>query len=99
MPILAFLLEIFHRLGFPPPRRALPVSTAMLAAGALELFYRLFLPEREPPITRFGVHVFAYSKTFDVSKMLATMGPPRIPLRDGVDRVVEWVRAGGLSLP
>jgi len=98
VPILAFLLEIFAKLGIPAPRRALSVSSAMLVAGMLELVYGAFLPDREPPITRFGVHVFAYSKTFDVAKMLATMGPPRVSVSEGVDRVVAWVKGGGLSL-
>jgi nucleoside-diphosphate-sugar epimerase len=48
---------------------------------------------REPPITRFGVEVMAYSKTFDVSKALAAFGPPPISLEEGVRRFVAWQRA------
>jgi nucleoside-diphosphate-sugar epimerase len=98
VPILAFLLEIFAKLGIPTPRRSLSVSSAMVLAGLLEFVYGVWLPAREPPITRFGVHVFAYSKTFDVSKMLATMGPPRVSVQEGVERTVAWVQGGGLSL-
>jgi nucleoside-diphosphate-sugar epimerase len=90
--IETFLFDLFHRLGIPLPRRRVSVRTAMLAAGALELVHAVFLPQREPSITRFGIHVFAYSKTFDVSKMLTTMGTPRVPLAEGVERTVAWLR-------
>jgi hypothetical protein len=44
----------------------------------------------EPPITRFGVSVFAYSKTMDVSKCLRELGPPSVALEEGVSRFVTW---------
>ena len=88
-----FLFDLFRRMNLPPPRRRLPVRTAMAAAGALELVHRLFLPWKEPPITRFGIHVFAWSKTFDVTKMLSAMGPPRVSLAEGLERTVDWIRS------
>ena len=92
IPIGDFLLQVFRRLDIPAPRRSVSVGTAMLTAGLLEAFYACCLPDREPPITRFGIHVFAYSKTFDVSKMLASLGPPRVSLGEGVDRTVAWFK-------
>ncbi len=92
--IREFLLDLLRRLDIPAPRRSVSLRAAMLTAGLLEGFYALCLPDREPPLTRFGVHVFAYSKTFDVSRMLVTMGPPRVPLREGVERTVAWVKGG-----
>jgi len=92
VPIIDFLLQLLERLGIPHPRRQVRVATAMVAAGLLETLHRLFLPGKEPPITRFGVSVFAYSKTFDVSKMLGVFGPPRIPVREGGERFVQWVQ-------
>jgi nucleoside-diphosphate-sugar epimerase len=94
VPIRDFLLDILRRLDIPAPRRSVSVRAAMLTAGLLEGFYATCLPDREPPVTRFGVHVFAYTKTFDVSRMLATMGPPRVPLAEGVDRTVAWFKEG-----
>lgn len=90
--ITDFLLEFFAKLGIPAPRRRVAVWKAMLAAGLIERFYALLRPGHEPPITRFGVHVFAYSKTFDVSRMLRTLGPPRVSLAEGVERTVAWER-------
>lgn len=84
-----FLLGIFRQLGLPEPKRKLSVRTAMLAATALEYFQRCFAPKDEPAITRFGVHVFAYSKTFDVSKSLEQLGKPRV----SIDQGVQWTVA------
>lgn len=91
--IQRFLLDLLQRLGLPAPTRRVSVRTAMAAAGLLELVHAIFLPGREPSITRFGIHVFAYSKTFDVTKMLTTMGPPRVSLAEGVERTVAWLRS------
>lgn len=91
VPIYEFLLGVFERLGIAAPTRRVSVRSAMLGAHALELGHRLFAPGREPAITRFGVHVFAYSKTFDVQKMLGVFGPPRVPLEEGVERTVRWL--------
>lgn len=90
----SFLLDLLLRLGVPAPTRRVPVKLAMAAAGLLELTHALLFPSREPAITRFGIHVFAYSKTFDVTKMLATMGAPRVSLREGVERTVAWLQGG-----
>lgn len=93
--ILPFLVDILHRLGIAPPTRRVPVASAMRLAAALETAYALFAPRKEPPITRFGVHVFAYSKTFDVTKMLRTIGPPRVSIAEGVNRTIHSLQAPG----
>jgi nucleoside-diphosphate-sugar epimerase len=95
--IVPFLLDILQRLGIQVPTRHVAVARALRIAGLIEFVYGLFLPDLEPPITRFGVHVFAYSKTFNVDKMLATIGPPRISIDEGVRRTVAWFAGGGRS--
>jgi 2-alkyl-3-oxoalkanoate reductase len=88
-----FLIEALGRLGLPPPRRRLRVSTAMRAATLSEFLYRLLHLPGEPPVTRFGVGVLAWSKTFDVSLALRDLGAPSVSLQDGLERFVEWQRA------
>lgn len=90
--INAFLLDIFRKLNISEPKRRVSVQTAMLGAGLLELFHHLFLPWKEPVLTRFGVHVFAYSKTFDVAKSIAAMGEPKVSIEEGVRRTVESLK-------
>jgi nucleoside-diphosphate-sugar epimerase len=91
--ILAFLLDVFQRLGIPKPRKKLSVSSAFRIARVLEFAYRTLRIRKEPPITRFGVHVFAYSKTFDASKMIAAFGSPKYSTEQSVDKFVKWVKA------
>lgn len=87
--ILDFLGSVFARLKLPTPKRRVPVGRAMATAAVLEAAYGLLPFLGEPPLTRFGVSVFAYSKTFDVSKALRDLGPPSVSLGDGVNRFVE----------
>jgi len=89
----AFLLGVLERLGYPAPRRQVPLGLAMTLAGLSEWISAVFLGYREPPITRFGVSVFAYSKTFDVRRCLELLGPPPVSLAEGVERLVaSWQR-------
>ena len=91
VPIVELLFDLLSRLSIPPPAGQISTRAAMRIAGLLEWAFRL-MPWREPPITRFGVHVLAYSKTFNVTKMLATFGPPKVSLEEGVGRFVQWMK-------
>jgi nucleoside-diphosphate-sugar epimerase len=94
----AFLLELLARLGYPAPRRHVRLGVAMALAGAAEWVSATFLGYREPPVTRFGVSVFATSKTFDVRRCLEMLGPPPVSLAEGVERLVadqRRIAAGG----
>jgi nucleoside-diphosphate-sugar epimerase len=88
-----FLIEMLSKLSLPVPRRRVTVQTAMRAAAVTEWVYRLLRLSGEPPVTRFGVTVFAYSKTFDVGLTLRDLGPPSVSLKEGVTRFVDWQRA------
>lgn len=90
VPIQDFLFDVFARLGLPAPTRTVSVKTAMVAATATEAVWTLLRRTGEPPITRFGVGVFAWSKTFDVTRMLADLGPPSVSIAEGVDAFVRW---------
>ena len=92
VPIFDFISQVLQRLDVPLPHRRVSVRTAMIGATLLETFHRVCLPRREPAITRFGVHVFAYSKTFNVQKMLCTFGPPRIPIAESVEHSIAWIQ-------
>lgn len=91
------LQELLHRvlraLDLPVPRRRVRVAIALRAATALEWLWRLGRLRGEPPATRFGVGVFAYSKTFDPRRTLADLGPPSVALDEGVQRFIAWQRA------
>jgi nucleoside-diphosphate-sugar epimerase len=96
VPILEFLDSVLDKLGLPVPHQRISVNRAMFAAAAVERVFTILPFLGEPPITRFGVSVFAYSKTFNVAKALRDLGPPSVSLGEGVDRFVQWQR-GRLS--
>ncbi len=87
------LLDVLRRLDMPLPTRKVPVHRAMRIAAAVEYMYRALRINTEPPVTRFGVSMFAFSRTFDVSRAVADFGPPAVSLDDGVTRFVSWQRA------
>ena len=90
VPIQDFLFDVFARLGLPAPTRTVSVRTAFVAAAVTEALWTLLGRTGEPPITRFGVGVFAWSKTFDVTRMLADLGPPSVSIAEGVEAFVRW---------
>ena len=90
--IQSFLLDLFARLRLPAPRRRVSIRTALWAAGLTEAVWALLRLHGEPPITRFGVGVLAWSKTFDVRRALSDLGPPSVSIADGLEAFVRWVR-------
>ena len=48
--------------------RSMPISVAMAGAFAMEIAARLDPLQREPLVTRYGLGLFAYSHTLDISK-------------------------------
>ncbi len=90
--IYKFLNQLCVDLGLPAPTRKVPVGRAMFAARVIEGVYHLLPFLGEPPITRFGVNVFAWSKTFNVTKALRDLGPPSVSLDEGLQRFVAWQR-------
>ncbi|RUT86939.1 NAD(P)-dependent oxidoreductase, partial [Mesorhizobium sp. USDA-HM6] len=68
---------------------------AMLAAGLMEAV-ALRLPGRpEPPVTRYGLGLFAYVQSLDLSKAKRVLGwAPKISFEEGLDRTF-----GGGALP
>lgn len=87
------LRGVFQRLGIPPPGRRIGPRTALAAAGALELAYRVLGRRDEPPATRFGVANLAYTRTFDISRAIAELGAPPFTTAQGIDAFVEWQKA------
>ncbi len=92
VPVVSFLQDIFARLNLPAPKRRISVSRAMAAARLVESIYRALPMLGEPPITRFGVSVFAYSKTMNVSRSLRDLGAPLVSIDEGVARFLNWQR-------
>ncbi len=90
-----FLFGLLDDLGLPRPTRRVPVGAAMALARASEIVSATVLGYREPPITTFGVSMFAHSKTFDVTRCRTLLGPPPFSVEDGRRDLVAWWRTTG----
>jgi nucleoside-diphosphate-sugar epimerase len=87
-----FLEHILRELQIHERRRVISLGFARFAAGLLETASRHLGNYAEPPLTRFGVDVLTFSKTFDVSRMLAAFGPPPESMDAAVERFLAWQR-------
>jgi 2-alkyl-3-oxoalkanoate reductase len=87
-----FLAEVFRRLDLPSPGRRISYRTARTAAYVAELFWTVLPLRGEPPVTRFGVDVLCFSKTFDIAKARAVLGGPSQTLAQGLDDFIAWQR-------
>ncbi|MDX8540795.1 NAD(P)-dependent oxidoreductase [Mesorhizobium sp. M4B.F.Ca.ET.215.01.1.1] len=87
LPVRRIADEACARAGITARWRRMPLWPAMLAAGAMEAV-ALALPGRpEPPVTRYGLGLFAYAQSLDLAKARRLLGwAPKIPFAQGLDR-------------
>lgn len=85
---------IAREVGVKPPWLRLPVWPFWLAAALCEA---VCVPLRvEPPLYRRRVDFFTKSRAFDISRARAELGyAPRVTLREGVRRSLEWYQLKG----
>jgi len=80
--------------GVKPPAAHWPVWPFWLAGAACEAVCAPF--GISPPIFRRRVDFFTKSRAFDISRARAELGfAPRIGLREGIGRTLEWYREHG----
>jgi nucleoside-diphosphate-sugar epimerase len=80
--------------GVPAPTRHLPVWPFQAAGTVCEAICRPF--GIEPPIYRRRVDFFTKSRAFDIRRARTEIGfAPRVGLREGIRRTLEWYRQHG----
>ncbi len=87
LPVRHIASEACAHAGLKARWRPMPLLPAMLAAGLMEAV-ALRLPGcPEPPVTRYGLGLFAYAQSLDLSKAKQVLGwLPKIPFEQGLDR-------------
>ncbi len=86
LPVTGIAARACARAGVPLRWRRMPLAPALLAAGAME---RLALATggREPAVTRYGLALFAYAQSLDISKARRLLDwSPRVPFAEGLER-------------
>jgi dihydroflavonol-4-reductase len=93
------LQEIFGILeeitGLPAPRVRLPYTPILMAAYINEGLSKI--TGREPLIPLAGVQMAAKFMYFDPSRAVKELGLPRTPVREALQRAVEWFRQKGYA--
>jgi nucleoside-diphosphate-sugar epimerase len=91
--VLLDVLQVMAReFGLPLRTRRLPWPVVDLVARGLELAARLG-DGREPPLTRYGAGVLAFSQTLDVTALRGELGwQPTVSIDDGIRRHARWWR-------
>jgi len=79
--------------GLSAPKWRLPYTPILLAAYINEGFSKI--TGREPLIPLAGVQMAAKFMYFDPSRALRELGLPRTPVREALQRAVEWFRQNG----
>ncbi|CAN7455231.1 NAD(P)-dependent oxidoreductase [Mesorhizobium amorphae] len=83
------------RAGFAARWRKMPLWPAMLAAGAMEAVAMRLPGHPEPPVTRYGLGLFAYAQSLDLSKAKRLLGwTPKVSFEAGLNRTFT---GGGLA--
>ncbi len=87
LPIREIVEAAAVRTGLSIRWRPLPVSLALGAARVSETICRLLPNRPEPPVTAYGIGIFAFSQTLDLSAARDTLGwSPRIDFQTGLER-------------
>ena len=91
------LHDIFKMLqeitGIPAPRIRLPYAPVLIAAWINEGFSRI--TGRDPLIPLAGVRMAAHHMYFDSGRAVRELGLPQTPVKDALERAVEWFRTNG----
>lgn len=91
--------ELLALAGEPPVARSISRRKAYLAGRVLETAYwALRRWDHEPRMTRFVAQQLATDHWFDITAARGELGyEPRISTREGMQRLGEWIAAGGLE--
>ena len=86
------------RAGVQPRWRKMPLWPAMLAAGLAEAVAELLPGRPEPPVTRYGLGLFAYAQSLDIAKARRILGwAPKVSFEEGLDRTFGKAAENGGS--
>ena len=86
LPITEIVTKACQRAGVAPRWRPAPLAPLMGISAMLETVFNMLPGDREPPVTRYGLALFAYAQSLDLTKAQRDLGwQPRISFDAGLD--------------
>lgn len=96
-PLWDFVNRVLAAADLPPVTATVSPRLAYAAGAVLENVYRLFRLPGEPPMTRFVARQLSTAHWFDLTAARRDFGyAPHVSTADGLLRVREWLRRGGV---
>lgn len=95
LPVRRIADEACACAGITARWRRVPLWPAMLVASAMEAMALALPGPPEPPVTRYGLGLFAYAQSLDLAKARRLLGwTPKVGFEQGLDRTFA---GGGLA--
>ncbi len=87
LPVRMIADEACARAGITARWRPVSLSAAMAVAGVVEHLTLLLPGDREPMVTRYGLGLFAYAQSLDITKAAHRLDwRPKVSFAEGLDR-------------
>ena len=91
MYFIDLLDRLFQELGTEFRKIHIPFSVAFSLVGLVEGLHKVFLPEKEPLLTRYSLSVIGKNQTLDITRAKEELGySPSISVDEGIQRYVKW---------
>jgi nucleoside-diphosphate-sugar epimerase len=85
--------SLLSQLGVPPAKRRISLPVARTVAGLLEVLYRTFRLQGEPPLTRFLANELALDHYYNISRAKVDLGyRPQVSMDEAVRRTIDYFK-------
>jgi nucleoside-diphosphate-sugar epimerase len=92
VPLWEMIDAILEAAGLSPVRKSISLRAARRLGTAMEMLYRFFRIENEPPMTRFVAEELATSHWFDIGAARRDLGyRPAVSTTEGLRRLARWL--------
>lgn len=86
--------DLFKHLNIPKVKRSVSFPLAYGVGQILEVIHAVFLPSREPAMTRFLAQQLGKSHYFSHERATSDFGyQPKITIEEGMERLLHWLKA------
>lgn len=85
------LQQLFTALHMPMNSKPIPYSILYCLAAILEGGHKVFIPDKEPILTRYSASVLGKNQTLSIEKARKDLGyAPVISIQEGIERYATW---------